>query len=48
MLPGVGAFKDAMDGLQERNLVEPIINHIKKRNFFGDLPRPSIAFYQEL
>ena len=34
VLPGVGAFKDAKDGLQERNLVEPIINHIKKRKLF--------------
>jgi glutamine amidotransferase len=34
VLPGVGAFKDAIEGLQERNLVEPIINHIKKRKLF--------------
>ena len=34
MLPGVGAFKDAKEGLQERNLVGPIINHIKKRKLF--------------
>jgi len=34
VLPGVGAFKDAKEGLQERNLVEPIINHIKKRKLF--------------
>jgi glutamine amidotransferase len=34
VLPGVGAFKDAKDGLQERNLVEPIKNHIKKRKLF--------------
>ena len=34
VLPGVGAFKDAKEGLQERNLVEPIINHIKKGKLF--------------
>jgi len=34
VLPGVGAFKDAKEGLQERNLVEPIINHIKQRKLF--------------
>lgn len=34
VLPGVGAFKDAKEGLQERNLVEPIINHIKERKLF--------------
>ncbi len=34
VLPGVGAFKDAKDGLQERNLIEPIINHIKQRKLF--------------
>lgn len=34
VLPGVGAFKDAKEGLQERNLVEPIKNHIKKRKLF--------------
>ena len=30
VLPGVGAFKDAIDGLQERNLIEPIKNHVKQ------------------
>ncbi len=34
VLPGVGAFKDAKEGLQERNLVEPIINHIKNGKLF--------------
>ncbi len=34
VLPGVGAFKDAKEGLQERNLVEPIINHINQRKLF--------------
>jgi len=34
VLPGVGAFKDAKEGLQERDLVEPIINHIKNRKLF--------------
>ena len=34
VLPGVGAFKDAKDGLQERSLVEPIKNHIKQNKLF--------------
>ncbi|MFQ5713995.1 MAG: imidazole glycerol phosphate synthase subunit HisH [Candidatus Scalinduaceae bacterium] len=34
VLPGVGSFKDAKDGLSERNLVEPIVNHIKKGRLF--------------
>ena len=34
VLPGVGAFKDAKEGLQERGLVEPIKNHIKRRKLF--------------
>lgn len=34
VLPGVGAFKDAKDGLQERNLIEPIKNHIKRNKLF--------------
>jgi len=34
VLPGVGAFKDAIDGLQERDLVEPIKNHIKQNKLF--------------
>jgi imidazole glycerol-phosphate synthase subunit HisH len=34
VLPGVGAFKDAKDGLQERNLIEPIKNHIKQNKLF--------------
>jgi glutamine amidotransferase len=34
VLPGVGAFKDAKEGLQERNLVEPIKNHIKQGKLF--------------
>ena len=34
VLPGVGAFKDAIDGLQERNLIEPIKNHIKQNKLF--------------
>ncbi|MFQ5965019.1 MAG: imidazole glycerol phosphate synthase subunit HisH [Candidatus Scalinduaceae bacterium] len=34
VLPGVGGFKDAIDGLQERNLIQPIINHIKKGKVF--------------
>lgn len=36
VLPGVGAFKDAKDGLEERDLVEPIVNHINKgKPFLG-------------
>ncbi|MHC4321197.1 MAG: imidazole glycerol phosphate synthase subunit HisH [Planctomycetota bacterium] len=34
VLPGVGAFKDAIDGLQERDLIEPIRNHIKQNKLF--------------
>lgn len=34
ILPGVGAFKDAIDGLQERDLIEPIRNHIKQNKLF--------------
>ncbi len=34
ILPGVGAFKDAIEGLQERELVGPIKNHIKQRKLF--------------
>ncbi len=34
VLPGVGAFKDAKDGLQERDLIEPIKSHIKQNKLF--------------
>ena len=34
VLPGVGAFKDAKDGLRERNLIEPIKAHIKQNKLF--------------
>ena len=34
VLPGVGSFKDAKDGLCKRNLVEPIVSHIKKGKLF--------------
>ncbi len=34
VLPGVGAFKDAKDGLQERDLIGPIKNHIKQNKLF--------------
>ncbi len=34
VLPGVGAFKDAIDGLRERNLIEPIKTHIKQNKLF--------------
>lgn len=36
VLPGVGAFGDAMDGLRSRGLVEPILEHIRAdRPFLG-------------
>jgi glutamine amidotransferase len=34
VLPGVGAFKDAKEGLQERGLIGPITNHIKRGKLF--------------
>ncbi len=34
VLPGVGAFKDAKDGLQDRGLIEPIKDHIKQNKLF--------------
>ncbi len=34
VLPGVGAFKDAKEGLQERNLIGPIKDHIKHQKLF--------------
>ena len=34
ILPGVGAFADAMKGLEERGLVGPIIQHIKQGHPF--------------
>ena len=34
VLPGVGAFKDAIDGLRERDLIEPIKNHIEQNKLF--------------
>lgn len=36
VLPGVGAFRDAMIAIKERNLVEPIVEHIQKgKPFLG-------------
>ncbi len=36
VLPGVGAFRDAVATLREKNLVEPIIRHIEKgKPFLG-------------
>ncbi|MFQ5956522.1 MAG: imidazole glycerol phosphate synthase subunit HisH [Candidatus Brocadiales bacterium] len=36
VLPGVGAFRDAMQGLKERDLIEPILRHIReKRPYLG-------------
>ena len=34
VLPGVGAFKDAMEGLKDRGLVGPILRHIKESKPF--------------
>ncbi len=36
VLPGVGAFGDAMRALRDRGLVEPIVSHVKaEKPFFG-------------
>lgn len=36
VLPGVGAFKDAMDGLRQRGLIEPIVEWIRSgKPFLG-------------
>jgi len=36
VLPGVGAFQDAVAALRDRNLVEPILGHIRKgKPFLG-------------
>lgn len=36
VLPGVGAFGDAMRALRDRGLVEPIVEHVRaERPFFG-------------
>ena len=36
VLPGVGAFQDAMDGLRQRGFVEPIINWVRSgKPFLG-------------
>lgn len=36
VLPGVGSFRDAMDGLRERGLTEPVLRHIKEgRPYLG-------------
>ncbi|MFM7806818.1 MAG: imidazole glycerol phosphate synthase subunit HisH, partial [Planctomycetota bacterium] len=36
VLPGVGAFGDAMRALRERGLVEPIVDHVRaEKPFFG-------------
>jgi len=34
VLPGVGAFKEAMQGLKKRDLIEPITQYIKKGQLF--------------
>jgi glutamine amidotransferase len=36
VLPGVGAFRDAIGGLREQGLVEPIVEHVRSgKPFFG-------------
>ncbi len=36
VVPGVGAFRDAMQGLKDRGLIEPILRHIRKgRPYLG-------------
>ncbi|MHC4357572.1 MAG: imidazole glycerol phosphate synthase subunit HisH [Planctomycetota bacterium] len=36
VLPGVGAFRDAMQGLRDRGLIDPILRHIREeRPFLG-------------
>jgi glutamine amidotransferase len=36
ILPGVGAFADTMKGLEERGLIDPVVQHIKRgRPFLG-------------
>ncbi|MCP4363907.1 MAG: imidazole glycerol phosphate synthase subunit HisH [Planctomycetes bacterium] len=36
VLPGVGAFRDAMQGLSDRGLIDPILRHIREeRPFLG-------------
>ena len=37
ILPGVGAFKDAMDGLRDRGLDETVRNFVTTGNRFRDL-----------
>src|SRR5256885_1784831 len=34
VLPGVGAFADAVRTLREKNLVEPVLRHIEKGKLF--------------
>ncbi len=34
VLPGVGAFRDAMQGLRDRGLIDPILRHIKEEKPF--------------
>ncbi|MFH1578287.1 MAG: imidazole glycerol phosphate synthase subunit HisH [Candidatus Omnitrophota bacterium] len=47
ILPGVGAFSDAMQGLRERGLVSPILESIKKGKYFlGICLGMQLLFYQ--
>jgi glutamine amidotransferase len=49
ILPGVGAFCDAIRELQSRQLVEPLRDCIASgKPFLGNLPRPAIALREKL
>jgi len=46
VLPGVGAFKDAMDGLRQRNLIEPIVESVRSgKPFLGICLGLQLLFY---
>lgn len=47
VLPGVGAFKDAMIGLQKRGLIEPIIDFVRRgKPFLGICSVFSCCFHE--
>ena len=46
VLPGVGAFRDAIARLHEAGLAEPILDHIQRRQaVLRHLPRPATAVH---
>ena len=49
VLPGVGAFNNAMSLLKNKNLIEKIKNYalVKKKTNFRDLPWDAIVFFKE-